>query len=263
MKNFIILFVSVILFTLLPSCSLDIEGLDNIDDIEVETPTQTLSRFKFLAKNGDWVDGTSFTLDNISITDESGLPVELTSFSAYSMENSVILKWLTATEVNNYGFDVERKQRKGNWDKVGFVAGSGNSNSPKSYSFTDKPTGETSFSYRLKQIDLDGKSKYYDAVTVSLKGPTEAELLQNSPNPFNPSTAIKFYIPNDSEVNIIIYDILGREVTTLLNEQKQAGYHIVYWNGEGKNGVAVASGVYLYCLIVGNYVEIKKMNLLK
>ena len=193
----------------------------------------------------------------------SELPAELFSFSAYSTENSVILKWQTATEVNNYGFDVERKQGNKSWNKIGFVAGSGNSNSPKSYSFTDRPTGGTTFSYRLKQIDVDGTFKYYDAVTVSLKGSREAKLLQNSPNPFNPSTAIKFYIPSDSRVKIVIYDILGREVTTLLNEQKQAGYHIVYWNGTDKNGIASASGVYLYRLAVGSYVETKKMNLLK
>jgi flagellar hook assembly protein FlgD len=87
--------------------------------------------------------------------------------------------------------------------------------------------------------------------------------LQNNPNPFNPSTAIKFYIPNDSRVKVAIYDILGREITTLTNEQKQAGYHIIYWNGKDRNGSDVASGVYLYRLFAGNYVKTKKMNLLK
>ena len=92
---------------------------------------------------------------------------------------------------------------------------------------------------------------------------SKARLLQNNPNPFNPSTAIKFYIPSDLKVKIVIYDILGREVAILLNEQKQAGYHIVYWNGNDKNGIAAASGVYLYKLTTDNYVETKKMNLLK
>ncbi len=233
------------------------------DDIDVETPTQTLARFKFLASSTYWLDGTSFTLDNISISDASGLPVELSSFTGYSTKDKVTLKWQTATEVNNYGFDIERKQGTENWNKIGFVAGSGNSNSPKSYSYTDSPTGGTSFSYRLKQIDYDGNFEYYDAITVLLNGSDRAKLLQNNPNPFNPSTAIKFYIPNDSKVRIAIYDILGREVTTLLDEQKQAGYHIVYWNGNDKNGIAAASGIYLYRLTVGNYVKTKKMNLLK
>ena len=191
------------------------------------------------------------------------LPVELSSFTGYSNENSIILKWQTATEVNNYGFDIERKQGSENWSKIGFVAGSGNSNSPKSYSFTDHPTGGRSFSYRLKQIDNDGTYEYYDAITLSIEGLGKAKLLQNNPNPFNPSTEIKFYIPNDTKVKIVIYDILGREVVTLLNEEKQAGYHIIYWNGNDKKGNVATSGIYLCRLIADNYVETKKMNLLK
>ena len=87
--------------------------------------------------------------------------------------------------------------------------------------------------------------------------------MQNSPNPFNPSTTIKFYIPNNSDVSIKIYDLLGREVTTLLNNQTDAGYHIVYWNGMDRYGNQAASGVYLYRLTAGNYSETKKMQLLK
>ncbi len=196
---------------------------------------------------------------------DAALPVELTSFTAAVENNNVTLSWTTATEVNNYGFQVERKKEKvkSGWEKIGFVAGSGNSNSPKSYSFTDKPSGGTSFSYKLKQIDNDGHFKYYDAITVSLASSTKAELMQNSPNPFNPSTAIKFYIPDNSDVTIKIYDMLGREVTTLINNQTTAGYHIVYWNGKDIYGRDAASGVYLYRLKAGNFIKTKKMNLLK
>ncbi len=201
------------------------------------------------------------------------LPVELQTFTAFVFNNNVELNWTTATEVNNYGFEVERKpipnpsQREG---ALGFVAGAGNSNSPHDYSFTDQPTGGTSFSYRLKQIDIDGGFKYYDAVTVSLTSSTIAELMQNSPNPFNPSTAIKFFIPNNSDVTIKIYDMLGREVTTLINNQTTAGYHIVYWNGRDSYGMDAASGVYLYRLTAGPstssgqaFTETKKMVLVK
>ncbi len=198
----------------------------------------------------------------------SPLPVELSSFTASVNGSNVNLKWLTATEVNNYGFQVERKDGRwetgdGRWEKIGFVAGSGNSNSPKSYSFTDQPSGGTNFSYRLKQIDNDGHYKYYDAITVSLSSSTKAKLMQNSPNPFNPSTAIKFFIPDNSDVTIKIYDMLGREVTTLINQQSTAGYHIVYWNGRDSYGRDAASGVYLYRLTAGNFTETRKMNLLK
>ncbi|MGA8262926.1 MAG: T9SS type A sorting domain-containing protein, partial [Ignavibacteriaceae bacterium] len=104
---------------------------------------------------------------------------------------------------------------------------------------------------------------YYDAVTVNLTLSGEPQLLQNSPNPFNPSTTIKFYTPNTSDVTIRIYDMLGREVTTLINQQTTAGYHIVYWNGKDSRGENVASGIYLYRLTAGSFSETKKMNLLK
>ncbi len=224
-------------------------------------------------------------VDNIVM--DASLPVELTSFTAVVNGSNVNLKWQTATEVQNYGFEVQRSAAEGeprqgrevggqrsevsNWEKIGFVQGAGNSNSPKYYSFTDQPTGGTSFSYRLKQIDNDGHYKYYDAITVTLSSSGKAELMQNSPNPFNPTTAIKFFLPNSSDVTIKIYDMLGREVTTLVNNQTEAGYHIVYWNGRDSYGRDAASGVYLYRLTVenlggsrtGSFSETKKMNLLK
>ena len=210
------------------------------------------------------------------------LPVELAAFTAVVNGNNVNLKWQTATEVNNYGFEIQRSEvgsqqassstspRQG-WNRIGFVGGAGNSNAPKYYSFTDQPTGGTSFSYRLKQIDNDGHYKYYDAITVTLKSSGKAELMDNYPNPFNPTTAIKFFIPNSSDVTIKIYDILGREVTTLVNNQTEAGYHIVYWNGRDSYGRDAASGVYLYRLTVenlggsrtGSFSETKKMSLLR
>ncbi len=213
-----------------------------------------------LSGGNDWDPG----VDNVVI--DAALPVELTSFTAAVNESIVNLKWQTATEVNNYGFQVERKKEKvkSGWEKIGFVAGHGNSNSPHDYSFIDyNPVGGTTFSYRLKQIDIDGHYKYYDAITVSLSSSTKAKLMQNSPNPFNPSTAIKFFIPDNSDVTIKIYDMLGREVTTLINQQSTAGYHIVYWNGRDSYGRDAASGVYLYRLTAGSFTETKKMNLLK
>jgi photosystem II stability/assembly factor-like uncharacterized protein len=208
-------------------------------------------------------DATSTGVGLVEYTTNAALPVGLSSFSASVVNNSVNLTWKTTTEVNNYGFDVERSLANSAWQKIGFVAGSGNSNSPKEYSFTDNPSGGTSFSYRLKQIDIDGSFKYYDAVTVNLTASSQPQLLQNSPNPFNPSTTIKFYIPNISDVTIKIYDILGREVNTLINQQTTAGYHNVYWNGKNNRGEDVSSGVYLYRLTAGSFSETKKMNLLK
>ncbi len=199
----------------------------------------------------------------------SALPVELTSFSAVILnENTVNLNWQTATEVNNYGFEIQRainnEQLKNiNWKKINFIAGAGNSNTSHNYSFTDKPTGGTSYSYRLKQIDVDGKFEYSNILTVTVNMPNSPELMQNSPNPFNPSTTIKYYIPQTEDVKITIFDMLGREVNTLINEQTSAGYHIAFWNGRENNGSAAASGVYLYRLQAGSFIETKKMSLLK
>ena len=202
--------------------------------------------------------------DSTSLQKAIPLPIELSTFNAKVIGNSSVeLDWSTATEVNNYGFDVERSNASNDWQKIGFVAGSGNSNSPKNYSFVDYPSGGSSFSYRLKQIDVGGSFKYYDAVSVKLSAISGPQLLQNNPNPFNPSTAIKFYVPDVSNVTIKIYDILGREVKTLLNEQTGAGYHVVYWNGRDSRGKEVSSGIYLYMLRTDNFIETKKMNLMK
>ncbi len=210
-------------------------------------------------EDGRW--GTAW-----GVVPTSELPVELTNFSSVVNNGIVNLSWQTATETNNYGFDVERKvvsDQQSVFEKIGFVSGAGNSNAPKDYSFTDQPTGGTKFSYRLKQIDNDGNYKYYDAINVTLSENQTAELMQNSPNPFNPSTAIKFYISKSSNVSIKIYDMLGKEVTTLVDRQTDAGYHIVYWNGNDKYGSDVSSGVYLYKLTAGSFTQTKKMLMLK
>lgn len=208
--------------------------------------------------------GVLFGVDNIVM--DAALPVELTTFTAHPAKNTVQLKWATATEVNNYGFEVERSavgNQQSGWEKIAFVNGHGNSNSPKEYSFVDLSPLPGLSSYRLKQIDFDGANEYYDAVTVSLSASSQPELMQNNPNPFNPSTAIKFYIPENNIVSIKIYDMLGREITTLVNKATDAGYHIIYWNGKDDAGKEVSSGVYLYKLTAGNFSETKKMNLLK
>ncbi|MDP4197792.1 MAG: T9SS type A sorting domain-containing protein [Bacteroidota bacterium] len=193
----------------------------------------------------------------------SPLPVELLSINAAQVNQSVEIKWKTAQEINNYGFEIERKSQKSEWEMLGFVKGHGSSRSPREFSFTDNqpPAGRTQ--YRLKQIDNDGQFKYYDALSIDVNAPREYCLMQNSPNPFNPSTAIKFQLPMNTFVSVKVYDMLGREITSLINEEKPAGSHIVYWNGRDMNGQMVSSGVYLYKLTAGTYTETRKMNLLK
>jgi hypothetical protein len=190
------------------------------------------------------------------------LPVELSSFTVKASGDKVELKWETKTEVSNYGFEIERSSAVSNenkiWQKIGFVEGNGNSNSPKQYSFKDNnPWGGSKFIYRLKQIDTDGAFEYSDEVEVELL-PSKYELFQNYPNPFNPITSIKFSLPEDAQVSIKIYDMLGALVDELVNAEYKAGYHKVDFNAG-----QFASGIYIYRLESKNFISIKKMVLIK
>ena len=195
----------------------------------------------------------------------SPVPVELTSFIANVGKNKVILKWETATEVNNYGFEIHRgvyPNKEGSeddeWELLGFVEGHGNSNSPKQYSFTDEDLiGGSKFVYRLKQVDNDGQYEYSDEIEIEIV-PTKFALYQNYPNPFNPSTKIRYQLPKDSKVLIKIYDILGSEVKTLLNEKIESGVYEVDFDA-----AHLPSGTYIYRIIADGFVETKKMILLK
>ena len=138
------------------------------------------------------------------------------------------------------------------------MQGHGNSNSPKDYSFSDAPLGGTIFNYRLKQIDIDGTFKYSNEIEVSLNTPSQLTLIQNYPNPFNPSTNIEYSIPNAGMVTLKIYDLLGREISTLVNEEKQPGNYQVRFDG-GK----LSSGVYIYKLQFNNSAINKKMLVIK
>ena len=189
------------------------------------------------------------------------LPVELTSFTADVKGNRVTLDWETATEVNNYGFEVERQEARGNrqkWKKIAFVQGHGNSNSPKTYSFVDEPTGGNEFIYRLKQIDFDGTFEYSPEVNVRFSDNRNFKLIQNFPNPFNPVTVIKFELPQASFVKLRVYNTLGEEVGNLINEKKDAGIYSVDFNAKH-----LPSGVYLYRLETNGYTQTKKMLLVK
>jgi hypothetical protein len=188
----------------------------------------------------------------------SPLPIELFSFSANVINNSVKISWMTKTEINNYGFDLERKTNFTQWKKVGFVNGNGNSNSPKTYSFSDNnPSGGSKFLYRLKQIDNDGQFEYSDAVEVMLI-PMEYTLYQNYPNPFNPSTKIKFALPEAGKVVLKIYDMTGAEVAELVNTDYEAGYYDIDLNLSN-----LSSGVYLYRLQSKGFSQVKKLVILR
>ena len=187
------------------------------------------------------------------------LPVELTSFSATTQIGKIILNWVTATETNNQGFEIHRKRENSEWEKIGFVDGHGTTTEPKEYSYIDdiSKIQSTSFFYRLKQIDFDGSFEFSNVVEVELT-PNSFELSQNYPNPFNPLTKIEYRIPDRLYVTLKVFNILGDEVFSLVNEEKPAGVYSISFDGTG-----LASGMYLYRLQAGTFIETKKMMLLK
>ena len=188
-------------------------------------------------------------------------PVELVSFTGVLNDNRVDLYWGTATEVNNYGFNIERSSSLlgTTWETIGFVEGHGNSNSPKEYGFTDTEIEKSgNHYYRLKQIDNDGEYAYSDIVTINVGLPDEYYLSQNYPNPFNPETKIDFTLPEKQQVRLRVYNTLGELVRELVNEQREAGSYT-----EDFNASDLPSGVYIYRLETPTITKNNKMILLK
>ncbi|HEX9253803.1 MAG TPA: T9SS type A sorting domain-containing protein [Ignavibacteriaceae bacterium] len=191
------------------------------------------------------------------------LPVELSLFTATISGGDVRLNWKTETEINNFGFEIERQNgllesSNSKFEKIGFVNGNGNTNSPKEYSFRDqRPTGGNKFLYRLKQIDNDGQFEFSDIVEVEIV-PVKFELSQNYPNPFNPSTTIRFSLPVQTHLKINIYNMLGELVKTISEGTYEAGYYSVSFDA-----AELSSGTYIYRIESENFTETKKMILMK
>ncbi len=197
-----------------------------------------------------WSGGIGDTIYSINNT---VLPVELTSFSANTIGNEIELNWQTATEKNNEGFEIYR-----NGKKITFVNGKGTTTEKQNYSFKDKGLSAGIYSYRLNQIDFDGTQNIIAETSVNLVLPEQFSLKQNYPNPFNPTTTIKYQTAATGIVSLKVYDILGREVATLVNETKAPGNY-----EENFNAANLPSGIYIYKLQAGSLTESKKMILLK
>jgi autotransporter-associated beta strand protein len=201
---------------------------------------------------------TSFS--EFGVGSNGALPVELTSFNASLRNGMINLNWETATEVDNNGFEVQRKDSKSEWTKIGYVDGHGTSNSPKYYNYSDKPLNSDKYSYRLKQIDNDGSHEFSPIVEVLVNNiPKGFVLDQNYPNPFNPETSIRFALKEDTKTTVKVYNSLGAEVATLFEGIAEAGrYYDVKFGGTD-----LASGLYFYKLVAGEFVSVKKMIFMK
>jgi hypothetical protein len=191
---------------------------------------------------------------------DNPMPVSLSQFTYSINLRDVILNWRTSSEVNNKGFNIERKSTENGWQKIGFVAGKGIINAQSSYTFNDTKLNTGKYQYRLKQIDNNGNFEYHNLNgEVEVGIPAKYELSQNYPNPFNPTTKIDFALPNDSKISIKVYDMTGREVMNIMNnELKTAGYYTIKINPS-----MLSSGLYFYRLIADKFVQVKKMVLLK
>jgi hypothetical protein len=190
-------------------------------------------------------------------------PVDLKSFVSIINGNDVTLSWATASEMNNFGFDIERSNVKGQtsdeWTKISFVQGHGTTTSPNNYEFTDRNLPSGKYNYRLKQIDFNGNFEYHnlsDEVVIGV--PEKFELSQNYPNPFNPVTNLEFGIWNLEFVSLKVYNSLGKEVAVLVNEIKPAGRYEVVFDGSN-----LGSGVYFYKIEAGSFTSVKRMILIK
>jgi hypothetical protein len=194
---------------------------------------------------------------------EIPLPVELASFAASVSGNSVSLSWTTISEKNNHGFEVERSTIEDPWETAGFIGGKGTTTEINHYSFTDENLSAGKYNYRLKQIDLDGSFNYFKlAELVEIGTPAKYELSQNYPNPFNPSTTIRYSLAKESEVTLKIYDLLGREVASLVNEKQNAGNYQVEFST--LNGIQnISSGIYFYTIKAGSFIQTMKMMIIK
>jgi hypothetical protein len=202
--------------------------------------------------------GSQGNFSIVRITADDPVPVELASFTANVHGNNVLLQWTTATELNNFGFEVERRAINSDYENVGFVSGSGSTTEPRNYVFTDTKVPDGKYLYRLKQIDFNGSFDFSYEVEVEIHSPAVYALEQNYPNPFNPSTTINYSLAEGTTVKISIYNMLGQEVALLINEFKEAGPHSITFDAS-----SLPSSAYFYKIETPQFKQVKKMLLAK
>ncbi len=194
----------------------------------------------------------------LEFTDTAYVPVELIFFKSKIENNNIILTWQTASELNNKGFYIEKSSDKKTWFNIGYVVGKGTTTEFNSYSYADEKTESGIQYYKLKQVDYNGNYEYSNILKVSLTTSIRGELLQNYPNPFNSSTIINYSIPNKSLVTLRIFNSLGQNIKTLINETKEEGEYKIKFDARD-----LPSGVYFYRINAGEFSQIKKMIIIK
>ncbi|HLP17399.1 MAG TPA: T9SS type A sorting domain-containing protein [Bacteroidota bacterium] len=193
------------------------------------------------------------------LSSDGALPVELVSFIGAAKGHNAELQWKTASEVNNYGFEVELKLANG-WSKIGFVPGAGTVNTPRVYTYTDQTSAPGTYAYRLKQVDRDGRSKYSEAIEITVGAvAAEFKLHANFPNPFNPTTTIRFTVATTGQASLDVYSILGQRVAKLFDGTAQAGV----MNSVQFDASKLSAGIYISVLKSGGTKLTQEMILAK
>jgi len=268
--------------------------IDMSDATGVSGNTGTASNYRLLYRSGtsgdfsstatgSSISGDVITFNSISLQDgyyalgaqsDASLPVELTSFEVLdTRDNGITLHWITESEINNLGFILDRRTPTIDWIEIAsFVTdtelqGQGSVSHQTIYTYSDNTvTDDETYDYRIADVDYDGNKEYHSLQLMGISPaslPITYVLHQNYPNPFNPITTLSYDLPEDALVNITIYDMMGRQVKTLINDQQTAGYRSVQWNGTNNIGQPVSAGLYLYTIQAGDYSQTRKMVLLK
>jgi hypothetical protein len=189
----------------------------------------------------------------------TALPVELTSFTVSVIGNGVELSWTTASETNNYGFEVQRSADQTTFQRIGFVTGNGTTTAQHTYKFADRDLAAGTHYYRLKQIDTDGTFSLSEAIRADIAAMVrEYALHQNYPNPFNPTTTIAFDLKEDGPVKLRLFNMLGQQVVELVNGQLKAGSHTAILDARN-----LATGTYIYVLEVNGFRAQKRLQIIK
>jgi hypothetical protein len=201
-------------------------------------------------------------MSNANFTISEAVPVELATFNYFINSNTVTLNWITASEINNNGFDIQRSKlvedSQNEWQSLGFVNGNGTTAESNFYTYSDAGLQPGNYLYRLKIIDNDGSFEFSNEINITVNAPVAYALSQNYPNPFNPSTLIQYQLPEKGFVTLKVYDAIGVEVETLVSEVKDAGIYEISFDAS-----SLTTGVYFYTLSSGNFVKSNKMILLK
>ena len=186
------------------------------------------------------------------------IPVELRSFNATANNNTVFLSWSTCSESNNYGFAIERKDHKNQWEEIGFISGNGTTSEQQDYSFKDENVKPGIYTYQLKQIDFDGQFEFSNSIQVNIHAPKHYSLSQNYPNPFNNSTKFSFSLPKKSNVKITLFDVLGKNMLVVTDKEYESGTNELTINASN-----LKSGLYFYKLETADFWEVKKFMVIK